>query len=130
MWVFLSDSFLSIVAHRERADALLVRARLPGDIEAVFPGAEVAETNAADYRFRAVVDRADVGRALADAALSIDYDNFKGSVSVTNGARNLAYHQVWSVMQGAQNVAPSDDLGLRYSLDESDLIPVDVFDAL
>ena len=36
MWVFLSDAFLSIVAHRDDPDALLVRARRQGDIECVF----------------------------------------------------------------------------------------------
>ena len=37
MWIFLSDSFLSIVAHRDKPGVLLVRARRAGDIEAVFP---------------------------------------------------------------------------------------------
>jgi hypothetical protein len=41
MWVFLNDSFLSIVAHRTEPGVLLVRARTAGDIEAVFPQAHV-----------------------------------------------------------------------------------------
>lgn len=39
MWVFLNNSFLSIVAHRDKPDVLIVRARRAGDIEAIFPQA-------------------------------------------------------------------------------------------
>ena len=39
MWIFQNDSFLSIVAHRDKPGMLLVRARKAGDIEAVFPEA-------------------------------------------------------------------------------------------
>lgn len=35
MWIFTPKAFLSIVAHRGKPDYLLVRARLPGDIENV-----------------------------------------------------------------------------------------------
>lgn len=38
MGVFLSDTFLSIVRKPGQTDLLTVRARLPGDIERVFPG--------------------------------------------------------------------------------------------
>ena len=41
MWIALNDSFLSIVATPEDPDTLVVRARFKGDIEAVFPGADV-----------------------------------------------------------------------------------------
>ena len=55
MWVFLNDAALSIVAQRERPDCLLVRGRVAGDIEAVFPKAHVTVTPDADYRYRASV---------------------------------------------------------------------------
>jgi len=43
MWIFLSDSFLSIVDKDDPSGAtLLVRARVAGDIERVFPGVAVA----------------------------------------------------------------------------------------
>jgi hypothetical protein len=48
MWIFLNDSFLSIVANRELAGVLLVRARKEGDIEAVFPDATVREGEGTD----------------------------------------------------------------------------------
>ncbi|WP_295581409.1 hypothetical protein [uncultured Lamprocystis sp.] len=100
MWVFLSDAFLSIVAHRDRPDDLLVRARIAGDLERVFPGYPVEITPDADYRFRAVIPRTQVAQALADQATTIDYRNFKGSVRDSD--RHDAYMQVWHVMRQAQ----------------------------
>ena len=54
MWLFTSKSFLSVVADKENptGDRLLVRSRIAGDIEEVFPDANVMETCNADYRFR------------------------------------------------------------------------------
>ena len=101
MWIALNDSFISIVAHRERADKLLVRARLPGDIEAVFPDAQVFSVPGADYKYRAVVDRAEVGNAIADRIDDIEYDDFKSSVP--DQKRHDAYLKIWSVMQGEQH---------------------------
>lgn len=80
MWVFMSDSFLSIVAHREHADFLLVRARAEGDIEKVFPQAKVHYTPTHDYAYRAILPRPVVAKALALYAEGIDYTNFKNSV--------------------------------------------------
>lgn len=96
MWVFLSDAMLSIVAHRERKDALLVRARVRGDIEAAFPKAEVWEDNQADYRWRAVVTREEVSRVLFEQAFRIDYTNFKGSIPASERERHDWYMRVWS----------------------------------
>ena len=55
MWLFTSKSFLSVVADKEnpKGDRLLVRSRIAGDIEELFPSADVMETPYADYRFRA-----------------------------------------------------------------------------
>jgi hypothetical protein len=55
MWVFLNDSFLSIVARRDQPGMLLVRARKAGDIEAVFPEAQTRVDDMADYPHRAEV---------------------------------------------------------------------------
>jgi hypothetical protein len=101
MWIFLSDSFLSVVAHkRDQPDMLLVRARVSGDIERVFPDADVSETPTADYRFRAVLPRGEVAGALAGTVLTIDYDNFKNSV--TEHDRHDAYFGCWRSMHDFQ----------------------------
>lgn len=99
MWVFLNDSFLSIVAHRTKPDKLLVRARIKGDIEAAFPGAKVKVTPDADYRYRAEVLRSEVARVLVERVESIRYDNFKATVRDEH--RHAAYLRVWSAMADA-----------------------------
>lgn len=95
MWIFLNDAALSIVADRNNSANLLVRARVPGDIEAVFPEAQVTKTPDADYRYRAFVGRGEVADAIANRVAAIDYDNFKDSASAVDGARGHAYHPVW-----------------------------------
>lgn len=112
MWVFLSDAFLSIVADRADPSRLLVRGRLEGDIERVFPRATVQETPQADYRFRAYIARGIVARVLVERILEIDYPNFKATLS--DRRRILPYHDVWETMRWAQMGAPDDfqlDLG-------------------
>ena len=100
MWIFLNNSFLSIVQHRNNSDLLLVRGRIGGDIEAVFPSAKVIESRNADYRYRAEVTRHEVTSALIREVQSITYDNFKNSVQ--DDLRHDAYMRVWSVMRGTQ----------------------------
>ncbi len=96
MWIFFNHAFLSIVEPSPGSPELLVRARIPGDLERVFPGAVVQETPHRDYRFRATLPRATVAQALADAADGLHYSNFKGSV--TEADRHDAYLQVWAAM--------------------------------
>lgn len=101
MWIFLSDSFLSIVAHRFDQKALLVRARVRGDIERVFPKAKVTRTPDADYRYRATILRNEVAAVIAANVTGIQYPNFKGSVRERD--RLSTYHDVWDVMFGFQH---------------------------
>ena len=97
MWIYLNDAFLSIVAHWEDEEVLLVRARRQSDIERVFPGAEVEETPTADYRFRATLPRHAVADAIAATVTGITYPNFKASV--TDRDRHDAYLDVWGIMR-------------------------------
>lgn len=103
MWIFLNDAFVSVVAHRRRSDLLMARARLLGDLQRAFGRCLVWETTSADYRYRAVLTRKRVARAIAEHALSIDYDNFKDSVS--EDARHAAYMRVWEVMSAEQRAS-------------------------
>ena len=103
MWLSLSDSFLSIVALAGPAAdpaQLLVRARVAGDIERVFPTAAVTHTPQHDYAYRAVVPRTLVATALAAAVDAIDYPNFKDSV--TDQARHDTYLECWLAMHELQ----------------------------
>ncbi|HLO68934.1 MAG TPA: hypothetical protein VK188_18060 [Holophaga sp.] len=103
MWIFLNNAFLSIVDKGGDGSTLLVRARREGDLERVFPEAEVERTPHNDYRFRARIDRGTVARAVAEAVRAITYGNFKGSVK--EPARHDAYMEVWSAMHDFQQRA-------------------------
>ncbi|TRZ89140.1 MAG: hypothetical protein D4R84_18280 [Rhodocyclaceae bacterium] len=106
MWIFLPDSFVSVVADRNDDSRLLVRGRQPGDVEAFLAPVtlptecSVSETPGADYRFRAFVPREVVARAVVAHAASIDYSNFKNTVR--EAARHSAYMRVWSAMSAYQ----------------------------
>ena len=93
MWIFLGDAFLSIVDKGGNGTTLLVRARKQGDLERVFPEAEVQETPHNDYRYRARLPRERVAQAMADAVRDIRYPNFKGTVR--SHARHEVYLKVW-----------------------------------
>jgi hypothetical protein len=100
MWIFTSDSFLSVVAHRHDPGMLLVRARVAGDIGRVFPGVIETETPTADYRYRATIPRKTVAAVLAEQVASISYPNFKSSIKEAD--RHDACMDVWSVMHRLQ----------------------------
>ena len=111
MWVCLSNSFLSIVHKDCGPDELLVRARRPGDIEAVFPEAKVVKSTDTDYLFRAVISRACVAATIAAEVSAIDYNNFKNSVK--NNRLHDAYAAVWSIMVKLQPTRPYSGRGGR-----------------
>ena len=101
MWIFLSNSFLSVVQKPGDTDLLTVRARIEGDIERVFPDAQVQANKGTDYQYRAKVPRKAVAQALHDQAMSVNYTNFKSTVKASK--RHAAYMGVWSAMHGAQD---------------------------
>ena len=96
MWIFMSNSFLSIVQDKNDRTKLLVRARVKGDIENVFPDANVYSEAGSDYKFRAKIDAVEVARAICFQVADIDYTNFKNSVPDKQRAR--AYTRVWTDM--------------------------------
>lgn len=116
MWIFLQNAMLSIVddkAHgasktgrtkpAQKSRNLLVRGRLKGDIERVFPKAVVTESLNTDYRYRALVRRDDVSAAMAKEVDRIDYGNFKNGVA--GNLRHTAYFGAWAAMEAAQHKA-------------------------
>ena len=96
MWLFVSGGFLSVVAHRTQPKDLLVRARHPDHIHAIFSDVEVVHMPSADYPYRTVVSRDDVQSAIIDYVQNMVYDNFKASTN------NFEYHDtcldVWRTM--------------------------------
>ncbi len=105
MWLCGSRYFLSLVADRNNPDRLLVRARVAGHIEAVFPKAEVFTDAGADYFYRAFIDREEVAQKLSEEVRGIGYDNFKASVS--DQALHDAYLGTWRLMHKLQETTLS-----------------------
>jgi len=104
MWFCFKDAFVSIVHKDCKADELLVRARVEGHIEAVFPNAKVRKTYGTDYLFRAVIKRKEVGRVLTNIAFHYSEPNFKNSVR--DDDLHHAYSAVWGVMSRLQESLP------------------------
>lgn len=100
MWVILTDCFFSIVEKDCARNELLVRARRPGDIQKVFPKANVRRTPKDDYLFRAAIKRDDVMLAMENEVRRINYPNFKDAVA--DDALHLAYLRVWTSLEHLQ----------------------------
>jgi hypothetical protein len=112
MWVFTPQGFYSVVVHRDDPSLVLVRARAREDLENLqtqLPGLVIFEDDAADYLYRAIVNREDWKRALAELADAMDYDNFKDAVTERQGEeRHRLYLRVWGVMLALQPKKWSD----------------------
>ena len=91
---------LSIVENNKNSSLLHVRARKEGDIEAVFPDADVLATPYGDYKFRADMPREMVAKSISDTIRSIDYTNFKDSVD--DEQRHEVYMGLWSSTHGLE----------------------------
>lgn len=96
MWVALTEGWLSIVAHRDKPDHLLVRARNPKHITRTFPDVEMYSNADADYPFRADVLREDVIEFMSRRLEHMQYDNFKNTID--EGAYHDAALSMWRMM--------------------------------
>ena len=101
MWVFTKEAFLSVVENKLDPKTLLVRSRVEGDIERLWPNAEVRHTPMSDYAYRAAMSRQEVAAGIANSILEIDYNNYKNSI--TDKRRGPFYMMVWDVMWRMQN---------------------------
>lgn len=98
MWLFLPDSFLSVVQDKDHPEALVVRARLEGDIEAVIPFAKgnVIFTTNSDYPYRVFITKKAFADLIHARIMGITYKNFKDNVRTQH--RKSAFSQVWTMM--------------------------------
>ncbi|MFB3922110.1 MAG: hypothetical protein ACE145_10335 [Terriglobia bacterium] len=109
MWLFTRFGFFSVVAHNSQPRHLLVRARMPGDLEALKAGylaelGPIAETPDHDYRFRASVEGDAFAAAVGRVASDISYTNFKDEVHRVQGAQRAGwYAEVWSILSEMQD---------------------------
>ena len=100
MWIQFNNAFLSIVENRDNKSELLVRARVKGDIEKIFPDADVFEDENADYKYRAFIAKAKVAAKMMFKMTEINYDNFKNSVKEIE--RKSTYSNVWMELRKLQ----------------------------
>jgi len=117
MWLFTRLGFFSVVADRDNPGYLLVRARMPGDLDALksqyLPEVGlIAETPEHDYRFRASVEKKAFAAAVGRAASDITYTNFKNEVHHVQGEQRAdRYAEVWSVMCEMQSQREEEHAG-------------------
>ncbi len=101
MWITTTKGFFSIVKYDGDTSHFVVRSRVAGDIEAMWPNARVHHLPERDYRYRARIPRWDVIEAMEEAIQAIDYSNFKCAVE---DKRRLPYYLwCWSVMADMQH---------------------------
>lgn len=107
MWLFCELGFFSAVEHGDHPDAVVVRARVRRDLEALrdrlLPDLDIEDTPERDYAHRAVVGRDEWSFAVCRIAEELDYRNFKAAVAERQGAERAArYAEVWRVMLRVQ----------------------------
>lgn len=100
MWIMLTDAFVSIVSKDCPPGHLMVRARRRGDLERLFPGAEITEGGGTDYLFRTAVPTATVIEVMSSRIEGIDYRNFKSATK--DRSLHDAYLGVWNEMHRLQ----------------------------
>ena len=96
MWLFFSDGFLSIVAHRDKPEHLLVRSRNMEHLEDLFPDSKRFSLKYSDYPHRAIISRKEVAKMLSNYVMSMNYDNFKNSIP--NKEFRDTCNIIWSTM--------------------------------
>ena len=93
MWIAMNDGFISAVQHNRDPGMLVVRARNPDHLRAIFPGKRVHKRQGSDYAARVYVAKEEFSELLARRARGIDYPNFKNSVS--DDKLHRMYEQMW-----------------------------------
>ena len=98
MWLFTIEGFVSVVAHYEKPETLVVRARdevsLIGLQEAT--GATLLATPKADYAFRLEVPKGEFLGWISSQVQAIDYPNFKAKMWEARPEMDGVLHDVWA----------------------------------
>ena len=100
MWLFTSEGFVSVVAHNEKPDTLLVRARDEDSLLSlvVATGATLRHTPNNDYPYRIEALREAFSAWLAEQASNISYSNYKSEMWSQRPEFGDALHDVWVAM--------------------------------
>jgi hypothetical protein len=105
MYICLKDAFLSITEKYCKPDELMVRARMAGHIENVFPNAKVKCDKRYDYWYTAVLPRDEVAAVIAKRVMEIKPGSIKDAVKDPH--LKEAYYTVWSTMEELQELQES-----------------------
>ena len=106
MWLFSSEGFISVVAHTEKPDTLLVRARDEGSLLSLqgATGATLTHTPIADYPYRIEVLREAYAAWVLEEISRLTYTNYKSHMVQTRGHQfTEALHQVWATMHAIES---------------------------
>ena len=100
MWLFTSEGFISVVAHSEKRNTLLVRARDEGSLLSLVEatGATLRHTPSNDYPYRIEVLRTAYSAWVADQISELDYTNYKSRMWSERPEFGAALHDVWVAM--------------------------------
>jgi len=108
VWLFTPFGFFSVVADRDKANQVIVRARVKGDLENLrtkyLPTlGPTVMLQMRDYPYRGFVSRDDLAAAMPKITQDITYTNFKNEVTKQQGdPRHDLYLRVWGVMKNAE----------------------------
>lgn len=110
MWLITRYGFFSIVEKPgdKELSHLTVRSRVRADLDQlrreILPSlSPTTESTDTDYRFRAKATKEAVAKAMQQAVMDIDYNNFKSAVAREHGHdRAHVYADVWSVLYQLQ----------------------------
>jgi hypothetical protein len=100
MWLFTSEGFVSVVAHSEKPNTLLVRARDEGSLLSLVEatGATLRHTPHADYPYRIEALREVFSAWLVDQVSNLDYSNYKAHMWSQRPEFGQALHDVYASM--------------------------------
>jgi hypothetical protein len=101
--MFFPDACCSVVVHADSPDLLVVRSRLPGDLERILGGNTAVEvTPKADYRFRATVTRQAFAEAVLRRLGGMSYTNVKAAIPKSDQGRAYLMNRIWAAGLDAQ----------------------------
>ncbi len=98
MWLVTKNSFVSVVAHRQRPNDVLVRARRKKDLVRLFPKKVkfIFTDKQADYHYRLILSKAELSKTVTDYIMQqLTYDNFKAAQDPDSQSWTDFLHGIW-----------------------------------
>jgi hypothetical protein len=80
MWIYTTGGFYSLIQNDTNPTRITIRSRVDGDLQRLWPAAEIEATPQNDYLYRTTLSRAQTLAAIAEQVQAIDYGNYKSAV--------------------------------------------------